>query len=151
VPKRIRIRRLSVLVVGTRWIADGCTLRHWFNISSIKLAKVASPIDGGHDSSVQIGSGTRLWAPAAVGSPITLDAGNFSYRIVPDDPIHNTFVNDCQAVAEPAVLEPPTLAVIPIVRIPTSKDDCKHGGWRSFTDDEGTPFRNQGECIRFVQ
>jgi hypothetical protein len=101
---------------------------------------------------LDLGTGTAtLTAPAAVGSPITLDAGNFSYRIVPDDPIHNTFANDCEAVGDPAAPVPPTLAVIPVVRIPTSKDDCKHGGWRSFTDDEGTPFRNQGECIRFVQ
>jgi hypothetical protein len=33
----------------------------------------------------------------------------------------------------------------------TSKDQCKHGGWRDFTDDEGQPFENQGECIAFVQ
>jgi hypothetical protein len=33
----------------------------------------------------------------------------------------------------------------------TSKDQCKRGGWRNFTDDEGHPFENQGECIAFVQ
>jgi hypothetical protein len=33
----------------------------------------------------------------------------------------------------------------------TSKDQCKDGGWRDFTDDEGNPFKNQGECIAFVQ
>jgi hypothetical protein len=33
----------------------------------------------------------------------------------------------------------------------TSKDQCKDGGWRNFTDDEGHPFENQGECIAFVQ
>jgi hypothetical protein len=33
----------------------------------------------------------------------------------------------------------------------TSKDQCKDGGWRDFTDDEGQPFDNQGECIAFVQ
>jgi hypothetical protein len=33
----------------------------------------------------------------------------------------------------------------------TSKDQCKDGGWRDFTDDEGRPFGNQGECVAFVQ
>jgi hypothetical protein len=34
---------------------------------------------------------------------------------------------------------------------PTTKDDCKDGGWRDFTDDEGHPFKNQGECIAFLE
>jgi hypothetical protein len=28
---------------------------------------------------------------------------------------------------------------------PTSKDQCKHGGWRDFPD-----FKNQGDCVSFV-
>ncbi len=32
----------------------------------------------------------------------------------------------------------------------TSKDQCKDGGWRNFTDDHGQTFTNQGQCIRFV-
>jgi hypothetical protein len=31
--------------------------------------------------------------------------------------------------------------------LPTTKDQCKRGGWRSF----GTTFRNQGQCVAFVQ
>jgi hypothetical protein len=33
----------------------------------------------------------------------------------------------------------------------TSKDQCKNGGWRDFTDDQGRPLDNQGQCIAFVQ
>jgi hypothetical protein len=33
----------------------------------------------------------------------------------------------------------------------TSKDQCKDGGWRDFTDDQGRPFESQGQCIAFVQ
>jgi hypothetical protein len=33
---------------------------------------------------------------------------------------------------------------------PRAKDDCKNGGWRTLTDDHGQPFRNQGQCIAFV-
>jgi hypothetical protein len=35
----------------------------------------------------------------------------------------------------------------PIITAPESKDDCKDGGWREFTDPS---FRNQGQCIAFV-
>ena len=30
---------------------------------------------------------------------------------------------------------------------PTGTDQCKHGGWRSF----GTMFKNQGDCVSFVE
>ena len=33
---------------------------------------------------------------------------------------------------------------------PQSKADCKHGGWRDLADDQGRPFRNQGQCVSFV-
>jgi hypothetical protein len=33
---------------------------------------------------------------------------------------------------------------------PSTKDDCKNGGWRNFADDQGEPFGNQGLCERFV-
>lgn len=35
-------------------------------------------------------------------------------------------------------------------RTPDSVEDCKHGGWRDLVDHEGNPFRNQGQCIRWV-
>jgi hypothetical protein len=31
--------------------------------------------------------------------------------------------------------------------LPTSKDQCKNGGWRNY----GTTFKNQGQCVAFVQ
>jgi hypothetical protein len=34
--------------------------------------------------------------------------------------------------------------VVPI--LPTRKDQCKHGGWKTF----GTLFKNQGDCVSFV-
>ena len=29
----------------------------------------------------------------------------------------------------------------------TTKDQCKHGGWKTFTN---PAFKNQGDCIRYV-
>jgi hypothetical protein len=33
---------------------------------------------------------------------------------------------------------------------PTSKDDCRDGGWRDVEDEDGNPFPNQGQCIAWV-
>jgi hypothetical protein len=35
--------------------------------------------------------------------------------------------------------------------VATSKDQCKHGGWHNFVDDQGDPFPNQGQCVSFVE
>jgi hypothetical protein len=34
---------------------------------------------------------------------------------------------------------------------PTNKEQCKKGGWRELTDSNGTPFKNQGQCVSFVE
>jgi hypothetical protein len=36
------------------------------------------------------------------------------------------------------------------VMTPASKEDCKHGGHQSVTDETGAPFENQGQCIAWV-
>jgi hypothetical protein len=37
-----------------------------------------------------------------------------------------------------------------VVRDAPSKDQCRGGGWRSYTDGAGQPFKSQGECIAFA-
>jgi hypothetical protein len=37
--------------------------------------------------------------------------------------------------------------IVPLVGPPTSKDECKKGGWTSFNNPE---FKNQGDCVSFV-
>lgn len=32
---------------------------------------------------------------------------------------------------------------------PPSKDACKNDGWMAYTDDEGRPFKNQGDCVSY--
>jgi hypothetical protein len=34
--------------------------------------------------------------------------------------------------------------------VPTDKDQCENGGWQDLVDDQGEPFRNQGQCVAFV-
>ena len=44
-------------------------------------------------------------------------------------------------------------AVEPIrfgVATPATKAACKKGGWRNLANDQGRPFRNQGQCVSFV-
>ena len=41
--------------------------------------------------------------------------------------------------------EPVAIAVTPLI-VPTSKDQCKNGGWRNFPQ-----FKNQGDCVSFVE
>jgi DNA-binding beta-propeller fold protein YncE len=38
------------------------------------------------------------------------------------------------------------IAVTPLPRVPTSKDQCKNGGWHNFAQ-----FRSQGDCVSLVE
>jgi len=35
-------------------------------------------------------------------------------------------------------------------RSPSAKDDCKNGGWKDLRAADGSPFKNQGQCIKYV-
>lgn len=48
-------------------------------------------------------------------------------------------------IAGPASATPAATAAS---TFPTTKADCKHGGWAGFS---GVDFRNQGQCISWVQ
>ena len=50
----------------------------------------------------------------------------------------------------PTATPTPTLTATPTARTPTSKDACKNEGWRSLTRADGSPFKNQGDCIQYV-
>lgn len=34
--------------------------------------------------------------------------------------------------------------------VPTDKDQCKNGGYVNYTDAQGQPFKNQGQCVSSV-
>jgi hypothetical protein len=44
----------------------------------------------------------------------------------------------------------PARLVLELGDVPRSQADCTKGGWRNFVDDQGVPFRNQGQCVSFV-
>jgi hypothetical protein len=39
------------------------------------------------------------------------------------------------------------IVVVDATPLPTSKEQCKNGGWKSY----GTTFKNQGQCVAFVE
>jgi hypothetical protein len=48
--------------------------------------------------------------------------------------------------ADPPRIMPGDVVVHDAVPLPTSKGQCKNGGWRNFPG-----FKNQGECVSFVE
>ncbi|MEO5677424.1 MAG: hypothetical protein ABIQ84_07740 [Usitatibacter sp.] len=36
-------------------------------------------------------------------------------------------------------------------RTPSNKDDCKDGGWQEMKAADGSSFKNQGQCIKYVK
>lgn len=34
--------------------------------------------------------------------------------------------------------------------VPVHKEQCKKGGWVNLVDDQGQPFKNQGQCVAFT-
>lgn len=40
--------------------------------------------------------------------------------------------------------------LLPWRPFPTSIEQCKNGGWQSLSQADGTAFKNQGDCIQFV-
>lgn len=85
---------------------------------------------------------------ASAGPSITLRVAAFDYTIQPDNPANNPVVAHCVPPDDQ-----PDVGVITVssIQVPESVRDCKHGGWRNLTDDEGNPFENQGACIRYVR
>jgi len=105
----------------------------------------------------------RCGAAGAFPVPVD-DAGRFQtqFQVFRTQP---TFVGDgtlrctdaphaCVVLALEVTGSPPNfelfVATAPVTFRPQTRADCKRGGWRNFTDDNGRPFHNQGQCTRFV-
>lgn len=43
-----------------------------------------------------------------------------------------------------------TSAIISLSNPPPNKEACKNNGWRSFTRRDGSAFKNQGDCVSYV-
>jgi hypothetical protein len=94
----------------------------------------------------ELGTASATLTAGGVGAPVVLSAGAFDYTITPDSPETPGITGHCSPPAD----QPSTIATIPIVHTPETKDDCKDGGWKSLTDDAGNPFKNQGQCVTYA-
>lgn len=90
-------------------------------------------------------SSATITAASSVGQPIQIRLSNFDYTISPDD-AHTPV--DAHCLADPTR---DLLVTIPVVQEPNSQGDCKGGGYKCHTDDQGRVFKNQGQCIKYVQ
>jgi DNA-binding beta-propeller fold protein YncE len=99
-------------------------------------------------ASVAVGGTGNAWA-IGVGpdglSAYTTDTSNNTVRQYDIDPPSGRLSPKTPAsVATDSV--PRHLAVGPLPRVPTNKEQCKHGGWHNFPQ-----FKNQGQCVAFVE
>ncbi len=79
------------------------------------------------------------------------DAQNFAYVANQNSDsvsVINTASNT--VVATVGVGSLPTGVAITPTQTPANKDACKNGGWRSLTRADGSAFKNQGDCIQYV-
>ena len=53
-------------------------------------------------------------------------------------------------VATSPIEEPFGIAITPAPQAPTSKEQCKNGGYLKFGPPAG-PFKNQGQCVSYVE
>jgi YVTN family beta-propeller protein len=75
--------------------------------------------------------------------------GNPLAHIAPGVSVIDTATNTV-VMTIPVEGTPIALAITPVRQAPTSKEQCKRGGYRSFGSPAG-PFRNQGQCISYVE
>ena len=54
---------------------------------------------------------------------------------------------DVQGTADVSNITVNGVLQVPAPTTPTSKDQCKNGGWKTFTNPK---FKNQGDCVSFV-
>jgi hypothetical protein len=103
--------------------------------------------DGGQVTCLAVSgnSATLNFESVFLGVPVTV-------HVVDDDPdtisilVLGRAATDCSPPPEINVspLTSGDITVVDAQPLPTSRTQCKHGGWRQFD------FKNQGQCIRFV-
>ena len=75
----------------------------------------------------------------------------------PTDVYHYTFFGGCSGAVMPFGLDAGcwgTFKPVPVrftaANAPTNANQCKNGGWQTRTRPDGTSFKNQGDCIQYV-
>jgi hypothetical protein len=72
------------------------------------------------------------------------DSGLDQFNALPADPSRSP--SDCTPLGlRPGVMTSGDVAIRDVPALPTTKDQCKNGGWRAYG-----VFKNQGDCVSFV-
>lgn len=69
-----------------------------------------------------------------IGFGVNIGSNNPSYNVESDGVNYNGTTYDFQ-----------------LTNVPTNDDQCKNGGSVNYTDAAGKPFKNQGQCVRYVE
>mgnify|MGYP001576242786 CR=1 FL=1 len=99
------------------------------NGDTLTFSMVGAPSGATLDSS----TGVFNWTPSEAQGP-----GSYTFDVIVSD----GSLSDSQFVTIHVTEESE-----PVPTTPENKDDCKKGGWRTFTNPS---FRNQGQCVSFV-
>jgi hypothetical protein len=89
--------------------------------------------------------------PGALLSLLVVDAGELSVADVVQLTFATGTATECSSPELAYILfgtvTSGDIKVVDAPPVPTSKDQCKNGGWTDY----GTTFKNQGQCVAFVQ
>ncbi len=66
-----------------------------------------------------------------------------------DGSISGVSTGNCQTFTSP-VDSATEIVDEPEFVVPTTKDECKKGGWMTLANNEGESFKNQGQCVSFI-
>ena len=117
----------------------GCPLSAWANTGN--LATPTSIIDtsqlpGGNQYDTFAAADARYGSMIVTGVQLVADAGWAFPSTGQTVQIDNTQINDTLYTYEQPVA--------------MNKNQCKNGGWTTLVDANGAPFKNQGNCIQYV-
>lgn len=127
-------QQTTAIVPGTwqQWDVDAGQM--WSSRSFSEGTCVTSAGAGGAPFYTLSSIKTNCPGAVVIGFGVNIGTYNPSYDVSVDGIVFNNTTYDFQL--DP--VNPPT---------PTTRDDCKNGGWKNFTNPE---FKNQGQCVAWV-
>ena len=136
---------------GTKFGPQTCTFSQPCDTTPepVPLPSGVTPVSiaGGRYDGYVLGSDGNIYAwgdnsGGELGNGDTVDSSSLT-------PVTVTFPSGSKPVALAA--GPTTDSAYAITtHSPSSPGQCLHGGWRTLTNGQGQPFRNQGQCISYV-
>ena len=92
------------------------------------------------------GKATSTTAPTATPTPTPTPTATPTATPTTTPTSTPTVTPTVTPTATPTVTPTPT----PTPNVPTNKNQCKKGGWKTLQRADGTKFKNQGDCIQYV-